>query len=189
MTISSLFILIKSTDAIVIYASVTIIFMVILIAKWKLNRHRRILKKNRKKGEKGEERAVQWLLKRGYKVSEQVSTDEYYRVENKKVTYTIRPDIFATKGNEQWVIEVKTGGAASIGNRDTRRQLREYAASFPDYTLGLFNGDAGKENLQLVEFPKKVTHAKVSFKIIFNCFILGLTIGSALTFYVVKVYI
>jgi Holliday junction resolvase-like predicted endonuclease len=172
----------QSPYAIVICVALAIIFALILRSKWKLGRYRRIIKNNRKKGVQGEERAVKWLRKRGYKVSEQVSADKYYRVNGKKISYTIRPDIFATKNNKQWVIEVKTGGAASLGNRNTRRQLREYAASFPDCKLGLFNGDAGKEALQRVEFQNQVTQAKLSFKAIASLLLIGISIGIACCF-------
>ena len=183
-----LLVLLQSSDAIVIYLALTVVLVVILIAKWKLGKHRRIIKKNRKQGAEGEERAVKWPQKRGYKVSEQVSTDEYYRVDNEKVPYTIRPDIFAIKDDEQWVIEVKTGGAASIGNRDTRRQLREYAANFPDYRLGLFNANIGKEALQFIEFPKQARYAKLSLKMIFSLLAIGILTGIALAAYAQNYY-
>ena len=161
-----------------------IIVLLTFLLKWNNGKSGRRIKKNRVKGRDGEERAVKWLKKHGYKVTEQVSVHEYYIVDGDKVTYDIRPDIFATKGKEKWVLEVKTGNAASKGNRSTRRQLREYATHFPDCRLGLINGDAGKEKIHEIHFPLQKIAYKFPFKIALILIIIGVITGIALTLFI-----
>ncbi|MBN2802680.1 MAG: hypothetical protein JXR91_06275 [Deltaproteobacteria bacterium] len=148
---------------------------------WKSNSQKRRIKNSRIKGKKGEDRAVDYLRKNGYTVEEQVALSETILIDNKPLKFGIRPDIIATIGRERWVIDVKTGKSANLKNDHTRRQLREYAAYFPNFKIGLINGDKGKLKLQEVDFT--LTNFKLSNITInlFVTFILGLITGALIT--------
>ena len=165
----------------------TLVFIIALLwfyHKWTSGASARRIKRNRNSGRKGEENAMKWLKKRGYKVTEQVSVPEFYTVDGSKKEFDIRPDIFATKGKEKWVIEVKTGGAASTANRSTRRQLREYSAYFPGYQLGLIDGGSSHIKLQKIEFPPLPVMYKMPFKTLVFLWLSGVITGIILAVYI-----
>ena len=171
----------NQSTLLLIGALISVVAVGIILLQWEKGRAARRIKRSRKQGRAGEERALKWLKKKGYKVTEQVSVDEVYHVDSIKKTFTIRPDIFATKGKEKWVIEVKTGKAGNPNNRQTRRQLREYAAYFPTYNLGLINGDAEHIKLHTIEFdPVEIAYV-LPFKWITLLIGLGAVLGVSVT--------
>jgi Holliday junction resolvase len=164
--------------------SLTFIFAISILAIkfwWESTEQKRRIKKSRIQGQKGEERAVVYLIKKGYAVKEQVALTETVLIDNKPVEFGIRPDIIATIGKHRWVIDVKTGKSANIKNDHTRRQLREYAAYFPGFKIGLINGDKGKLSLQEVDFTSKKIKSSNMTKHLFTIFILGLITGILIT--------
>ena len=132
-------------------ATVLILLFVIIILLWRLGRPERIMKRNRKRGSKGEEKAKKYLQKKGYSVTEQYEFRSHIYADNEKKTIYLKPDMIAVRGKEKLLVEVKTGASASIQNAKTRRQIREYAACLPGYTYALFDADNMK--IVKVEFP------------------------------------
>ncbi len=51
----------------------------------------------------------------------------YLYVDGGRMDFDIRPDYLVERDGAQYLAEVKTGNAANVGNRSTRRQLLEYA--------------------------------------------------------------
>ena len=103
-----------------------------------------LLSLNRKRGRKGEASAVKALKKAGFKIIDnQPSLDGSFHVDGKMVHYQVRPDFVVTKDGKTFVAEVKTGDAAKVGDRNTRRQLREYAALTGHGKVLLVDGQRG----------------------------------------------
>ena len=73
-------------------------------------------------------------------------------VDNDELSYDIRPDLIVQKNGEKFLAEIKTGRAAEPSDRNTRRQLREYAAVAGDDSVVLV--DATKGNVQLIRFEE-----------------------------------
>ena len=83
---------------------------------------------NRRRGKKGEMLAVKVLEKAGYEVLQgQTTLEGTFNVDGRAVGYQVRPDFLVSKAGQTYVAEVKTGDSAKISDRNTRRQLREYA--------------------------------------------------------------
>lgn len=126
---------------------------IILAQKRKLGAAVRTISRSRKQGAEGERVAQQWLKKHGFKSIESQSVYHCsYFVDGKEVSFDVKPDFLAQKSGEEWLIEVKTGSAASPTTIATRRQLREYASLFPGKRYALF--DATKKHLYEVEFDE-----------------------------------
>jgi Holliday junction resolvase len=141
----------------------------------------------RKKGVNGEITAKKWLSKHGFhNIKSQKSYNFSYTINNKKKTFSIRPDFIATKKNELWVIEVKTGKSASISDRSTRRQIREYATLLPCDKYALF--DATNRKLSEISFDlskRKNIIKKKSYASLAITLLIGAIIGSIITLLVI----
>jgi len=99
---------------------------------------------NRKRGKKGEASAVKILEKAGFEVlREQTTLEGRFNVDGRSLSYRVRPDFLVRKGGETCVAEVKTGDAADVGDRNTRRQLREYAGLIGGGKVLLVDGQNG----------------------------------------------
>ena len=79
-------------------------------------------------GKRGETKAIKLLAKHGYKiVQSQVTLPGHLYVDDDRMDFDIRPDYLVERDGVRYLAEVKTGGAAKVGNISTRRQLLEYA--------------------------------------------------------------
>lgn len=156
---------------------------------WRLSKLFRSIKGSRinKRGKNGEKKAVKWLKKHGFRnISEQEIKKSIICVNGKNRVIRANPDIIAIKGNEHWVIEVKTGGAANINKAETRRQIRESACLYPNSKLGFF--DADKMELSEIVFPELSgniqecsTNSKSGFLI---WFLMGLIVGFVIIWFI-----
>ena len=107
----------------------------------------------RKRGRRGEEVAIQILEQNGYTILQsQISLPGHIYVNDEKQEFDIRPDYLVEKSGTQYLAEVKTGNAASSANRETRRQLFEYAALGNSDTIILI--DATQGTLQKIRFEQ-----------------------------------
>ena len=103
-----------------------------------------LLSLNRKKGKKGEAAAIKALKKAGFKIiDDQMSLDGTLHVDGRMVHYQVRPDFLVSRDGNTFVAEVKTGDATKISDRNTRRQLREYASLKGNGKVLLVDGQKG----------------------------------------------
>ena len=107
----------------------------------------------RRRGRQGEETAIKILEKNGYTILQsQMSLPGHIYVDDRRCDFDIRPDYLVEKDGKQYLAEVKTGKAASSNNRETRRQLLEYAALGNTDTVILVDGI--KETIEKVRFEQ-----------------------------------
>jgi hypothetical protein len=120
------------------------------LARW---RRRRLVARSRREGREGADAARRILDRAGYRVlATEVSRRGILLVDGEAREYTVRADAVATRWFRRYVVEVKGGReAASLDNRDTRRQLLEYALVFRSRGVLLVDVPAGK--IHRVEFP------------------------------------
>ena len=115
------------------YLLYLVIFSILVYLGWKLRKiyNNVIFFLYKKRGKKAEKKALKLLKKKGFKVISIQPTAKGYVYENeKKISFTIRPDLLVSKDNVIYVAEIKSGFAASIYNINTRRQLFEYSKVF-----------------------------------------------------------
>ncbi len=109
------------------------------------------MNKNRTHGRTGEEVARIYFDQNDFKIlDKQVHKNAHWKLNGVSQRFQLRPDFLIEKNNIKYLVEVKTGEAASIKNRNTRRQLREYSHEFSEYTPVLFNADL--KHFLIVEF-------------------------------------
>lgn len=107
----------------------------------------------RRRGKRGEETAIGILKKNGYIILQsQISLPGYIYVNDEKKEFNVRPDFLVEKNGIQYLVEVKTGKAASFANRQTRRQLLEYISLGSTDTVILV--DATQRTLQVIRFEQ-----------------------------------
>jgi len=112
---------------------------------------RRRIAGNRRRGRRGEARALRLLERAGYRIlARQVEATVRLRVDGRRVTYTIRADALVRRGLRRYLVEVKTGAAATPAHPATRRQLLEYARAFGCRRLLLV--DADRARILRIEF-------------------------------------
>jgi hypothetical protein len=110
------------------------------------------LARGRRRGGRAEARARALLERHGYAlVAVQETAVGFIRVDGETRTYDLRADAIVVKDGERLVAEVKTGAAALLENRATRRQLLEYAYAFGLDGVLLVDMAAGR--IHRVEFP------------------------------------
>jgi Holliday junction resolvase len=150
---------------------IVVLVLIVFFLYWLLGSPKRRLKRNRVKGAKGEKRVEKYLENNGYyDIISQPEVKVNFYINNRKVDFIIRPDFIARKSGQDFLIEVKTGKSADIiNNSKTRRQLREYAACFPNHKYILF--DADKMEANLVKFP--TTKRPINIWMIVISFCLG----------------
>jgi hypothetical protein len=121
---------------------------------WRLRRRWMAARLNgrRIRGGRAEGRALRLLEKEGYVILAcQPAALARIIVDGDETEYDLRADVIVTKNGERLVAEVKTGAAAVITSRATRRQLLEYAYA---YRLdGVLLVDMATERIVRVEFP------------------------------------
>lgn len=112
------------------------------------------------RGARGEQRAGELLERWGFEiVAAEPRFEGEIEVDGETMAITIRPDYLVQRGHELAVVEVKTGeSAADPSKRNTRRQLREYAALAPADALYLLDPEA--ERLMRVRFPESEGQAE-----------------------------
>lgn len=132
---------------------ITVLLVIIFLQKRRLGASIRTISKSRKQGAAGEKLAQTWLKRNGFKnIQSQSVFHCSYFIDGEEREFDIKPDFLAEKDKEEWLIEVKTGAAASPSAIATRRQLREYAALFPGKRYALFDGT--KKRVYEVEFDE-----------------------------------
>ena len=95
-------------------------------------------------GKRGETKAITLLAKLGYKiVQSQVTLPGHLYVDDDRMDFDVRPDYLVERDGVRYLAEVKTGGAAKVGNRSTRRQLLEYARLGSTDTIVLVDATTG----------------------------------------------
>lgn len=105
-----------------------------------------------RRGARGERIAVRLLERAGYDVlTLQASSQTWVKADGDAQSFDVRADAIASRGQRRFVVEVKTGRAADLGNRNTRRQLLEYALAYPEHEVLLV--DATRKTITAVEFP------------------------------------
>lgn len=94
----------------------------------------------------GEREAEALLAAHGYRVVDrQVPATGTLWVDGHPEPFEVRVDLQVERGGRRWVAEVKTGRCApDPAWPATRRQLREYAALFPDHGLLLVDAEGGE---------------------------------------------
>jgi len=82
---------------------------------------------SKRRGAKGEDLAVNLLIKNGYDIlSSQIPFEGTLTIDGEQLNFRTRVDFLVEKAGEQFLAEVKTGASASPSNIQTRRQLLEY---------------------------------------------------------------
>ncbi len=135
------------------YLLYLVIFSILVYLGWKLRKiyNNVIFFLYKKRGKKAEKKALKLLKKKGFKViSIQPTAKGYVHENEKKISFTIRPDLLVSKDNVIYVAEIKSGFAASIYNINTRRQLFEYSKVFNSNKLILI--DTFKKQIKKIEF-------------------------------------
>ena len=132
---------------------IAILIIIILYLGWKI----KSLYKNflfyllKRRGRKGEKKAIKLLKKNGYKILSSKKTIQGYLYENDiKILYEVRPDYLVEKNDIIYIAEVKTGLAALIGERNTRRQLLEYSKLLNSSKVILV--DLTRNKIKVIEF-------------------------------------
>lgn len=114
-------------------------------ASWRARRRTR-------RGFRGEKVALRLLTKRGYTIVDtQATARSSILVDGEVRAFEVRADAIVEYRRRRYVAEFKTGRAASVGNRSTRRQLLEYALTYD--ADGVLLVDATQGSVMRVEFP------------------------------------
>ena len=113
---------------------------------WSRGRIRRANMRRGHRARKGEDAAERMLRRAGFEVVDaQVHRVSTMIVDDEPVEISVRVDFIVRRRRRSFVAEVKTGAVApSPTHPATRRQLREYAAFFPDHGLLLVDVEAGR---------------------------------------------
>ena len=98
----------------------------------------------KRRGKRGETKAIKLLEKHGYQIIQaQVTLPGHLYVDDDRLDFDIRPDYLVERDGVQYLAEVKTGDAAKVVNRSTRRQLFEYARLGSTDTIVLVDATTG----------------------------------------------
>ncbi|MHC4960218.1 MAG: hypothetical protein ACYTGN_17830 [Planctomycetota bacterium] len=103
------------------------------------------------RGRRAEGPALRLLRRRGYRIlATQPRATVRVTVDGEMRTYAVRADALARRRLRRYVVEVKTGAAASPAHPATRRQLAEYARAFRCRRLLLV--DPGRGRIMRIDF-------------------------------------
>ena len=133
---------------------VAIVVLALLWLGWRLKRWWQGVRlgASRRQGARGEHRARALLARHGYTlVDTQETVVARFLVDGAPREFDLRADAIVEKDGERLVAEVKTGAAAALTNRATRRQLLEYAYAFR--LDGVLLVDMAAERIYRVDFP------------------------------------
>ena len=134
---------------------VFITLSVFLWLGWRAHKHwkRILLWRIRKRGQLGEYKAIKLLRKNGYKILDsQILLSGQIQVNKEMLTFDIRPDFLVEKDGVRFLAEVKTGTAGCPSNKETRRQLLEYA--FVTETNTIILVDVTNDFISQICFPE-----------------------------------
>ena len=107
---------------------------------------------SRKRGKKGEMKAIKLLEKKGFKIlNEQINLNGYFFINGNLKKFDLRPDLLVEKNGVEYIAEIKTGEVADPSNINTRRQLHEYSYY-------------GNQDVVLLVDPSKKSIKELSFK-------------------------
>jgi hypothetical protein len=117
-------------------------------------RAERRIARHRRTGRAGAERALRLLRRAGYRVLDtEVTATGTVVVDGERREYRVRADALVRRWFRSYVAEFKGGPeSARLENRDTRRQLLEYATVFDAKGILLVDADAGR--IRRVRFPR-----------------------------------
>lgn len=103
----------------------------------------------------GEAEAEELLAAAGFTVLDrQHGREGRLWVDGEELVYGVRVDLLVERAGETYVAEVKTGSRAPDPRHGpTRRQLREYAALFPE--SGVLLVDIDEELILEIDFPRE----------------------------------
>ena len=120
------------------------------LARWRLQmRGRRVARR----GARGEDEGVSLLEASGFEVLEvQVRTYASVLIDGEETLFDLWIDAIAGRGGRRYVVEFKTGAAATMKHASTRLQLLEYALALPDHGLVLVDASSGC--VQEIVFPR-----------------------------------
>ena len=119
------------------------------LARWLRSR---LARRRQRIGAAGERRALKLLAREGYRVLRtQVPGELRLRIDGEPRAFEVRADALVRRRRKTFVAEIKTGRAAGVGNRWTRRQLLEYAHAYD--VDGLLLVDATRGVIHSVELP------------------------------------
>lgn len=133
------------------------LILVALVGVWiglRLARRIRAWRSRRRtrRGIAGESRALRLLTRRGYAIVEsQPPTTGALLVDGERLEFEVRADAIVERKRRRYVAEIKTGRAASVRSRHTRRQLLEYAVLYD--ADGVLLVDATRGVIHAIEFP------------------------------------
>ena len=109
----------------------------------------------RKRGTKGERKAIKLLQKNGYEILDaQVRLTGHFFVDDELTEFDLRPDFLVERNGYRYIAEIKTGDASNPKNRNTRRQLHEY--SYYSGMGSILLVDPTKNSIQSVSFKKTI---------------------------------
>ncbi|NVB42578.1 hypothetical protein G6O69_32440 [Pseudenhygromyxa sp. WMMC2535] len=136
-------------------AGLVLVFLGLRLGVWSQRRREaRRAHRARKVGKEGARRSQRALRRAGYEILElEVRGWSELEVDGRRRRYAIRVDALVSRGGRRYVAEFKARErGASLRNRDTRRQLIEYALAFPDCeAVLLVEGERGR--VQEVRLP------------------------------------
>lgn len=139
--------MIESTPPLLTAALVALVVLLLVVTVLWRRASGRVGRHNAARGERarwGEEEAERLLKRAGYRVVDrQVHRRGVMWVDGDPLEISVRVDLVVKRRGRRYVAEVKTGHRAPDPTLpDTRRQLREYAAFFPDHRLLLVDVEA-----------------------------------------------
>ena len=116
--------------------------------RWKMTRRGH---QSNARGLQKEKEAEKWFIRQGYAIlKSQPVREGQMLLDRQKESFEVQPDFILEKKGQKWVVDVKSGRHGSVTLAATRRQLREYAAMFPECKCGLL--DARSWNFHEIEF-------------------------------------
>ncbi len=129
-----------------------VVFLILAAWRWGVRRVARANARRGRRAQRGEHLAERMLERAGFEVVDrQVHCTSHMFVDNEEVEIAVRVDLIVRKRRRMYVAEVKTGESAPSPTLPaTRRQLREYAAFFPDH--GLLLVDVEERRIRSVAF-------------------------------------
>lgn len=111
------------------------------------------------RGLQKEKEAEKWFLRNGYRVLKcQPVREGMLYLDRQEEQFEVQPDFILEKQGQKWVVDVKSGRHGSVTLAATRRQLREYAAMFPECKCGML--DARSWTFHEIEFLEAQQFAK-----------------------------
>ena len=150
MAISTTFLAVLPAPVFLIGILVLGLLLGLLVAKWRVQRRMNV---NRRTGTRGEDVAMELLERAGFEVvTTQAGATIGVEVDGNTETYRVRADAIVRKHGRDFLVEIKgTSTSATVSNRQTRRQLLEYATAFDVDECLLVNAE--NETIQVIRFP------------------------------------